>query len=457
MLGKVRITYEKKQLIYSLILLGLGFLAPVFLKESQFGIYTSLQAASLYRDSSYILLAVVKLVAMNCLRTTPNYLGAFVISEGLTISVGKREFILVKGLLSIGVLYLIYTLIYYVSGIWYHLGMPAIIIVLFLTILSRLKLFSVSIFNKAVIIALVIITVQSLTVLPQLTRFGFGRGEISMDIKSMALLLDYGRPLSLFSIFLFIIFFCASAICIKLVNDEQRLNISVMERERMENQLAETRIKVLELRTLREIQNLVHDLKTPLTTVQGLSSLTELIAEDPRIREYQQRITGAVESMNNMISEILYEDRKNEVDTETLMKLISSYSTVNDQMQNMIQYHNACPGRRVLMNKIRLVRAIINVIENASTAVANSRTKNGLILVEISAEEGWVVIRITDNGIGIKQEDLELVWKPGYSMSCSTGLGLAFIKNVVENHGGKITIESREGEYTCVTIWLKEV
>lgn len=61
-----------------------------------------------------------------------------------------------------------------------------------------------------------------------------------------------------------------------------------------------------------------------------------------------------------------------------------------------------------------------------------------------------------DNGRGITQANMEHIWELGYSENHSTGLGLAFIRQVVENHKGIIQIESEEGKYTKVIICLRE-
>lgn len=103
---------------------------------------------------------------------------------------------------------------------------------------------------------------------------------------------------------------------------------------------------MLELRTLREIQKLVHDLRTPLATMQGLSSQSERMVRDPAICEYQQRITESVESMNHMTLEILCEDRKYVVETETLFRLISPYSAASERLLGMIRARITAASRR---------------------------------------------------------------------------------------------------------------
>ena len=61
-----------------------------------------------------------------------------------------------------------------------------------------------------------------------------------------------------------------------------------------------------------------------------------------------------------------------------------------------------------------------------------------------------------DNGDGIKRDDLERIWEMGCSKAFSTETGLAFVKNVIENHNGEIDIQSEFKSGTKVTITINE-
>lgn len=449
---------DKKILCLGLISLAAGFFMYLLMKNSVYSIYDCMKLASSEEDSSYLLTAMMQLILMNCIRTTPVYLGTILIVEALEIKVFHRCLVVLKVFISMGVMFLTYTLMELTVGISYHFGIPAVIILVLISFLERKKLFEVSIFSKGVIIAFVILTVQTLTVIPGLTIYGFGKGEMAVDIKQLSVLLGYGDILSRFSILLFSVILIFLLIIIKLVNDEFQLKESAVQREQMEKKLMSSRLEALELRTLKEIQNLVHDLKTPLTTIQGLASLSEYLEKDERIGEYQSRIMASVDTMNGMISEILYEDKKTSVSVKEILKAISSYVAINETINKYVTYENTCPDKMILANKIRLIRAIINVIENAAAAVMELEESKAQILVRADMDQGQVRICVTDNGVGIKATDLENIWEIGHSSKGSTGLGLSFTRNVIHSHGGKINIESsKEKMQTCVSIWLREV
>ena len=118
-----------------------------------------------------------------------------------------------------------------------------------------------------------------------------------------------------------------------------------------------------------------------------------------------------------------------------------------------LKYVNACPEAVILGNKIRLSRAVVNLITNAWTAVDKG---TGRLEVSVEQKEGMIYISILDNGSGMSPEEMEHMWELGYSGRQSTGLGLAFTRQVVEDHGGRIRIESEKGKYTRAMIGLKE-
>ena len=109
--------------------------------------------------------------------------------------------------------------------------------------------------------------------------------------------------------------------------------------------------------------------------------------------------------------------------------------------------------RMAPFSRIRLTRALINLINNAWSAVDQEK---GHIRILVEEEEGRIRFRVEDDGIGIPKEDLEKVWDLGYSGRGSTGLGLAFTRQVVENHGGSVSITSENRQGTVAVIELPE-
>lgn len=114
----------------------------------------------------------------------------------------------------------------------------------------------------------------------------------------------------------------------------------------------------------------------------------------------------------------------------------------------------------VRADRERIRKVISNVVGNA---VKYSREGGDLVqvVVELEAREGEVVIRVRDRGIGIPAEEIPRLFEPFYRVDRSRsrdtggyGLGLSLCKRILEAHGGRIALESREGEGTTVELRL---
>lgn len=449
---KFRIECNKKLFLQGCVLTVLGIILPSVIMERRLGIYRTLHAAMMTDSSSLLLLAAMKLVMMNVIRAIPHYLGAFLLNESLNIYLyGKKRFTF-NAVISISLIILVYDIIYYIYGIRYDFGIPAMMIVAFVLLLSYINLFSVSMINKVLILSSLLMSVQWLDIIPALSEYGFGRGEISMDVKNGAGVIGESGLLALFATCMFLAFLYASLIQVQLLYKEHKLKISNEKNRKVEKELYNTQIEALKLRNHSEVQSLVHDLKSPLTTIQGLVSLSEIMETDDLIREYFKKISASLTSMSMMISEILYENKKSLFTTGELMK--SVLAQVSIMVPNeMLDYRNECENAKIMGNRIRLSRAVINIITNAYNAVDKEKGKIGLHVMR-QQENIYIVVR--DNGIGIDQKNMEHIWELGYSENHSTGLGLAFTRQVVGNHKGVIKIESEKGKYTRVIICLRE-
>ncbi len=449
---KIGIQHNSRLFIQGCILAVLGVTGPALIGEQRLGIYDSLTAAMMEDSGSFLIIAALKLVTMNVVRMIPHYLGAFLINESMHVYLcGRRRFAF-NTIFTFSLIIFIYDIIDRIYGIHYDLGIPALLTISFVLLLSYMDLFSVSMLNKILILASLLMSFQWLDVLPSLSEYGFGRGEISMDVKAASEFIEEQQLLTVFALSMCLAFFYASMMQVQLLYKEHKLKISNEKTRQVEKTLHDTQIEALKMRNSSEVQSLVHDLKSPLTTIQGLISLAEIMEKDALIREYFQKISSSLTSMNKMISEILYENRRTPLKTSELMGMVLAQISILVP-NHMLSYENRCPDAVIRGNKIRLSRAVINLMTNAYHAVDE---KNGRLKVTVEDRDGYVYITILDNGKGIAPEAMEHIWQLGYSGSHSTGLGLAFTKQVVENHGGSIRIESEKGRYTRAVICLRE-
>ena len=220
----------------------------------------------------------------------------------------------------------------------------------------------------------------------------------------------------------------------------------------MENQL-----RVLENRTYMELNHLVHDLKSPLTSMQTLVGLVKMSRESERDKQnvhYLELIESGIERMSSMISEILYEDRMTETTTQRIIKGVLAQASAAEYAE-LIRADNRIPQTQVAVNVIRFTRALINLLENSFYAVDREQ---GIIWLEVSRAEldgrEAVCFEVRDNGSGIEEQLLNQILVNGFSTRNSSGLGLSFARNVVEQSGGRMDIHSVAGQGTQVKVYI---
>lgn len=432
-------------LLGGLALIGLGLLMPLLLTERNLMIYDHIHQALLQQDSGILINAALRLVLMNTLRSLPFYLGIMLVMESIIVEPERVAYSVVRYVLSFVLLLGIYELIERFYGIRYTVEIPAIFVLL---IVRLLNMFPCKLSSKVIIILLFFMSVQGLDITPGLTEWGFGRGEISLDIKRVAMVLDCESFLIGVSVMLFLVF-AVCTVLMALLTYEQRQRTHAMEaNQRMQQQLFNSREEALQARSFREMQSLVHDLKAPLTTIEGLSSLTLMMTQDSKAGEYQRKICDSVELMSDMISEMLYADRRTPVLTARFEETILSHFSPNENIERL-RTENTCSDQPLLLNITRMTRAVINLLENASHAID---PQTGSILLRLDCANGRLMITVHDNGRGISGVDLQRIWEPGFSGDTSTGLGLSFVRQVAQEHGGDVHIESRKDMFTSAVI-----
>ena len=119
--------------------------------------------------------------------------------------------------------------------------------------------------------------------------------------------------------------------------------------------------------------------------------------------------------------------------------------------------HNQTPELFVFGDYIRLREVMINLIENAITALNGKESEDKEIQANTSYESDFVIIDIKDNGCGITPHDMQKTFTPFYTTNpilTSSGIGLYFVRNVINLHHGEVYVESKVGEYTTFTVIL---
>lgn len=302
--------------------------------------------------------------------------------------------------------------------------------------------------------AFFITALQFLDMMPLLWNFPFGRGESSYDIKLVSKFLQADSFLQAMATIFFALFLFMSVLLLLLVVDENNIRRISEQKELNEHMLMETRMRILENRTYMELRHLVHDLKSPLTSMQALVGVVKLSAGrrgDQTEGEYLERIETMIDRMSSMISEILHEEQRSVVTTQELLDAVMVQIS-SAEYADLVHTENRAPEAKIRINKIRFSRVLINLVENAAYAV---RRPDGKIWIRVEETEGAEIrFQVEDNGTGIPRELLGEIWEKGFSIRSSSGLGLNFVQQVVEQCGGSVELESVEREGTVVTVSL---
>ncbi|MCZ4408014.1 HAMP domain-containing sensor histidine kinase [Cryomorphaceae bacterium 1068] len=218
------------------------------------------------------------------------------------------------------------------------------------------------------------------------------------------------------------------------------------------------------------INNMTHELKTPISSI-SLSSEVLLkpdIAQQPeRLHRYAELIFSEVRRLRLQVDKVLQLatlERKNvELKRETLDLHSMLRSTVNT-----LQVANEQDGLNINLNlnaidysiqgdEVHISNVIFNLLDNA----VKYSHENPLIKITTSSNGDSIEITISDKGIGIPKKSISLVFDKFYRVPKGNlhdvkgfGLGLYYVKQMVEAHGGKIKAESEEGKGTSITFTL---
>jgi two-component system phosphate regulon sensor histidine kinase PhoR len=216
------------------------------------------------------------------------------------------------------------------------------------------------------------------------------------------------------------------------------------------------------------VSTVSHDLRSPLTAILGY---VELIGRAGPVNDQQaefiRRVQYSVQSITTLITDLLDLGRiESGFDTQkepTHLALVVRYAIEGlrqqaeaKQQQLSMNVPESLPT--IFANPPRLRQMVANLIDNAVKYTPEA----GHIAVQARAEDELIVITIADSGMGIPDTEQPYIFDKFYRASNSrqeyagTGLGLSIVKSIVENHDGRIWLDSRLGGGTTFTVVLPQ-
>lgn len=216
----------------------------------------------------------------------------------------------------------------------------------------------------------------------------------------------------------------------------------------------------------RLVADVSHDLRTPLTTIQGnLDLLRRGAADDPLMRSDALRAIGdETARMRRLVSDLLLLAQADAglklvlqpVELDTL--LLEVYRQAQMMAQGVKVRLGAEDQAVVLGDNDRLRQLLLNLIDNG----LKYTPVGGELTLTLRRQAGWVQVGVEDTGMGIAAEDLPHIFERFYRADRSrgrtggSGLGLAICKWIAEAHGGRLEVESAVSVGSTFTLWLPE-
>lgn len=199
-----------------------------------------------------------------------------------------------------------------------------------------------------------------------------------------------------------------------------------------------------------------HEIRNPLVSVGGFARRLESKL-DGNLREYAHIVSVEVERLEGILKEILGFVRearvmKRRVDLNDVVNGVVELVATEAQEKGNTLVRNL-PGAEIFLaiDPDRFREAVLNILTNA-----NQATDGGTITVDTYSEAESAIVEVSDTGCGIKDEDVKRIFDPFFTTRpTGTGLGLAIAKRIVEEHGGRIEVQSRwPGGGTTFRIYL---
>ena len=204
-----------------------------------------------------------------------------------------------------------------------------------------------------------------------------------------------------------------------------------------------------------------HEIKNPLGSI-GIhiqlmqKEINNNCCDDPKVfNKYLDIVNEEIERLNGIVVDFLFAVRPMDINPEThnVNKLLSElcgfvqYELENSHIKLVTEFDEEIP--EIEVDEKYFKQAFLNLVKNSLAAMP----EGGILKVATEEKDDSVYIIIKDTGIGIPEENLPKVFEPFFTTKeFGSGLGLTLVYKIIKESGGDISLKSKEGEGTEITI-----
>jgi nitrogen fixation/metabolism regulation signal transduction histidine kinase len=204
-------------------------------------------------------------------------------------------------------------------------------------------------------------------------------------------------------------------------------------------------------------RRLAHEIKNPLTPIQ--LTIQQIVDQDSGedqeysnlLKESHQIINEEIGSLRKLVNEFSEFGRMPELNLKQ-----GHPAQIIKEVAGLYPQHKiemSLPGESVIIecDEDRIKRVLINLLQNAVQSYSNKKP----ITINLVENENEIEIQVRDQGPGMTPQVKKQIFEPYFSTKKSgVGLGLAITRKMIEEHGGRITVESEPGKGSCFTVYL---
>ncbi|MFI3250898.1 MAG: ATP-binding protein [Eubacteriales bacterium] len=215
--------------------------------------------------------------------------------------------------------------------------------------------------------------------------------------------------------------------------------------------------------------NVSHELKTPLHSISGCAELLANGMVAPQdVTSFGTQIYDEAQRLVRLVDEIISLSQLDEGAQNLSVEKVNLFEIAQEVVTSLGELANSCDvsleltgGRGMVEGNPPLLRSMVkNLCENG----VRYHRPSGKVTVDVAQEEGSVILTVTDNGIGIAEDQQDLIFQRFYRVDKSrskehggTGLGLSIVKHALSLHKGEISLSSQLGLGTTIRVVLPSV